>query len=242
MGMKTLLLYEGKDFIAELSNIVIWLVSIAGALMTLYAVYIGYLFATASDESKRKNAKSRLIKIISSVFIVYALAATLGVIKVEFTDIEKSANKEEINTDWSTVEFEYRGYVELKVNVEENERYVTKGFTLYPKEIKIIGSETSLSGLKLENFSFTGKAEDGMSHLGIGECVKNSDGSLTFNYTCRSRVELDDEDVELLVEKKDGGNGWIYGVLAFMDDKGMSYSCLVNVYLIENTVKINMRV
>ena len=80
--------YTGEKFIADLGTLVIWIVSIAGALMTLYAVYIGYLFATASDETKRKAAKERLIKTIASSLIVIALASILSVIKVTFDTVE----------------------------------------------------------------------------------------------------------------------------------------------------------
>ncbi|MBQ7973829.1 MAG: hypothetical protein IJ295_02635 [Clostridia bacterium] len=88
MGMMAQLLaeeeYTGAQFIKELSWLITIIISIAGALMTLYAVYIGYLFATASDEGKRKAAKNRLIKILSSALIIFALASCISVINVTF--------------------------------------------------------------------------------------------------------------------------------------------------------------
>ncbi|MBS7400917.1 MAG: hypothetical protein KIG16_00175 [Eubacteriales bacterium] len=86
MGMTTQLLaaYTGQQFIKDLSWIVVIVVSIAGALSTLYAVYIFYLFMTASDPTKRKAAKDRLIKVFSSTIIIVALAGVLAVLDVIF--------------------------------------------------------------------------------------------------------------------------------------------------------------
>ena len=89
MGMTAqLLAYTGAQFMKELGNIVVMIVSIAAALMTLYAVYIGFLFATASDANKRKAAKDRLIKTVASALIVIALSAVLGVINVNFNTVD----------------------------------------------------------------------------------------------------------------------------------------------------------
>lgn len=86
MGMTSQLLasYTGQQFIKDLSWLVVILVSIAGALCTLYAVYIAYLFFTASDPTKRKAAKDRLIKVASSAIIIFALAGILRVLDVSF--------------------------------------------------------------------------------------------------------------------------------------------------------------
>ncbi|MCQ2382527.1 MAG: hypothetical protein MJ060_01660 [Clostridia bacterium] len=92
MGMTTQLLaqqaYTGDQFMKDLGNIVVILVSIAGALMTLYAVYIAYLFWTATDANKRKAARERLIKTVASSLIVIGLAAVLTVINVRFNAAE----------------------------------------------------------------------------------------------------------------------------------------------------------
>lgn len=92
MGMTTQLLaqqaYTGAQFMKDLGNIVVILVSIAGALMTLYAVYIAYLFWTATDANKRKAARERLIKTVASSLIVIGLAAVLTVINVRFNAAE----------------------------------------------------------------------------------------------------------------------------------------------------------
>jgi len=215
MGMKSQLLYTGNEFMADLSNIVIWLVSIAGALMTLYAVYIGYLFATASDEGKRKTAKSRLIKLISTIFIVYALAATLNVIKVTFTTLEKSKEEDTINTDWTTVEYAYSGNPKFKVDTE-NDPFET-GFVLDPQYLKIDGAEGYLSGAKITGFQFVGEAVYGLNELKEAmSCTQNYDGTLQVRYWCKKESDIE-EDIQIVCEKRNagGGSGWIYGELTF---------------------------
>ena len=54
--------YTGAQFMKDLGWVVVAIVSIAGAFMTVYAIYIAYLFATATDANKRKAAKDRLMK------------------------------------------------------------------------------------------------------------------------------------------------------------------------------------
>lgn len=224
MGMKSQLLYTGNEFMADLSNIVIWLVSIAGALMTLYAVYIGYLFATASDEGKRKTAKSRLIKLISTIFIVYALAATLNVIKVTFTTLEKSTEEDTINTDWTSVEYAYSARPEFIVNTK-NDVFET-GFVLDPQYLKIDGVEGYLSGAKITGFQFVGEAVYGLNELKYEMfCDKNTDGTLKVRYYCKKEDDVK-EDIQIVCEKRNagGGSGWIYGELTFdyNDMKGLA--------------------
>ena len=86
MGMLKQLLAEdsGTKFMSELKWLVVILMSIAGSLCILYAIYIGYLFATATDEGKRRAAKNRLFKVISSGLILVALAFCLNVIDLKF--------------------------------------------------------------------------------------------------------------------------------------------------------------
>ena len=92
MGMIKLLLaqqaYTGDKFKSDLSFLIVVLVSLAGALMTLYAVYIAYIFATATDEGKRRASKERLLKVLGSALIIYALAATIQVINVNFNNVK----------------------------------------------------------------------------------------------------------------------------------------------------------
>lgn len=225
MGMKSQLLYTGNEFMADLSNIVIWLVSIAGALMTLYAVYIGYLFATASDEGKRKTAKSRLIKLISTIFIVYALAATLNVIKVTFTTLEKSKEEDTINTDWTTVEYAYSGNPEFKVNTK-NDPWNTD-FVLDPQCIKLDGVEGGyLSGAKITGFQFVGEAVYGLDQLKERMYfTQKGDGTFQVVFCCKADRDIS-EDIQIVCEERNfgGGSGWIYGELTFdyNDMKGLT--------------------
>ncbi len=88
MGMTLQLLadvYTGNNFIKDLGWLVTIIVTVAGALMTLYAVYIFYLFFTASDPTKRKAAKDRAIKIVSSALIIYVMAAALAALNINWT-------------------------------------------------------------------------------------------------------------------------------------------------------------
>ncbi|MBO4726652.1 MAG: hypothetical protein J5598_03585 [Clostridia bacterium] len=97
--MTTQLLYSGSDFMKDLGWLTTIIVSLAGALMVLYAVYIGFLFATASDANRRKAARERLIKVMASAFIIIALAALLGAINVRFNTIKDDVGNEENTID-----------------------------------------------------------------------------------------------------------------------------------------------
>ena len=87
----------GPAFIEGLYQLVLWILLIAGTLFTLYAVYIGYLFATASDEGKRKAAKTRLMKVLSSALIIYALTTSIKLIEINFSNTKKSGNTNDTN-------------------------------------------------------------------------------------------------------------------------------------------------
>lgn len=95
MGLTLQLLepYTGKKFMSDLGNLVVIIVSAAGALMTLYAIYIAYLFFTASDASKRKAARERLVKTIASMLIIIGLASVLSVINVTFNKAEGNIDR-----------------------------------------------------------------------------------------------------------------------------------------------------
>ncbi len=183
MGMMAQLLYTGNEFMADLTELVIWLVSIAGSLMVIYAVYIGYLFATATDQSKRKAVKDRLIKLISSVFIIFALATVLGVIKVNFTDIERSDDNAKV--DWAKLEYEYVGMPTLTL-----QSGLASPLTLNPGNIRIKDGDT-LTGAKFLSFSFEGTAKDDLNKLLFYQGgaplvqVDSSSGYLTYNFKCK---------------------------------------------------------
>ena len=102
MGMLSQLLAGvndgGTEFVDGLKWLVVVLVSIAGSLCIIYAIYIGYLFATATDDGKRRAAKERLIKVLSSLLIIFALAMCLTVIDVRFTTPEQDGGKTDEGT------------------------------------------------------------------------------------------------------------------------------------------------
>lgn len=130
MGITAQLLegYTGTKFMQELGWLVVVIVSIAGALMTLYAVYIGFLFATASDANKRKAAKDRLIKTVASALIVIALSAVLGVINVNFNTVQ--GNEKKITPRENTVQmrnYTYNGDVIMTLNYKQEQYPVVTG-------------------------------------------------------------------------------------------------------------------
>ncbi len=97
MGMISQLLadsadsYTGKKFMEQLLEFVQYLAAAVSAGLILYAVYIGYLFATASDANKRKAAKDRLVKAVASCLIVIALTSVLVVVgqNLSFTTVKR---------------------------------------------------------------------------------------------------------------------------------------------------------
>lgn len=188
MGIMTQLLYTGEDFIAELSNILVWIISIVGVLMVLYAVYIGYLFATATDESKRRAAKSRLFKILSSVLIVYALAACIKVIDVNFSKVEKSKDDGE-TINWTEIEYEYVGQLQLKLQSGQSNPLVVRPFDLRVKD-----GEAALTNVEFTNFTFMGTAASKLAEImatPTGPVIeRGSNGQLTYNFTCKNISEM----------------------------------------------------
>lgn len=224
MGMMAQLLYTGNEFMADLTELVIWLVSIAGSLMVIYAVYIGYLFATATDQSKRKAVKDRLIKLISSVFIIFALATVLGVIKVNFTEIERSDDNAKV--DWAKLEYEYVGMPTLTL-----QSGLASPFTLNPGNIRIKDGDT-LTGAKFLSFSFEGSAKDDLSKLLIYQGapvvdVNSSSGYLTYNFKCK---DVGSTTYEIKMAGKDEqGNYYVRAMASFAY---ANYSgCFVPVYV-----------
>lgn len=156
MGMVNQLLaseYTGAKFIDELVEVLTMIMAVVGILFILYAVYIAYLFFTASDEGKRKNAKNRLIKVLASVLIVYALAGCLRLIDVNFTSIEKNnttGNSDGIN--WDNINYEYSEIPVLEIATATDG---VKNLTLYASNLKIKDGAT-LGGAKFTSFKFVG--------------------------------------------------------------------------------------
>jgi len=65
------------NLIDEIGIYLIVLFSVVGAAAVGYAIYLGILLAKAEDEGKRKEAKSRIIKTVSGLFIIVILTTTL---------------------------------------------------------------------------------------------------------------------------------------------------------------------
>ncbi len=143
--------YTGAQFIDGLVEVLTMIMAVVGILFILYAVYIAYLFFTASDEGKRKNAKSRLIKVLASVLIVYALAACLRVIDVNFTSIEQNnttGNSDGMN--WDKINYEYSEIPVLTIGTDK-----AYNLNLNAANLKIKGGAT-LGGAKFTSFKFVG--------------------------------------------------------------------------------------
>jgi len=143
--------YTGAKFIDELVEVLTMIMAVVGILFILYAVYIAYLFFTASDEGKRKNAKNRLIKVLASVLIVYALAGCLRVIDVNFTSIEVNNTTGNSNgMNWDKINYEYSEIPVLTISTDK----VYK-LTLNAANLRIKGGAT-LGGAKFTSFKFVG--------------------------------------------------------------------------------------
>ena len=143
--------YTGDTFMSELGDLVVWIVSIAGVLMVLYAVYIGYLFATATDASKRKAARERLLKTIASSLIIIALATVLSVINVTFNKPEggmKGSGSEIVVAS----QFEYVGEPSFIFTCNNNEHKVTGTFKVESKYVMLDGQP--YDGGNKDNFTF----------------------------------------------------------------------------------------
>ncbi|MDR0383827.1 MAG: CHAP domain-containing protein [Christensenellaceae bacterium] len=59
-----------------------------GALAGVYAAYLGFLMGTATDESKRKAAKDRILKVLSSVMCIIVLSVILGTVRFQLSTVE----------------------------------------------------------------------------------------------------------------------------------------------------------
>lgn len=133
LGMMALLLSDnaGATFKQNAITIVFWIVTIAGSLLTVYAIYIGYLFATATDASKRTAAKTRLMKIFSSALCIYALAACLKVIEVNFDPVQGNLNNDKtILEDQSQVGLIYVDPINKITLTEDPEQFFSIRLTV----------------------------------------------------------------------------------------------------------------
>ncbi len=142
MGMTLQLLDKaGDQFKHDLLWLTVIIVSIAGALMTLYAVYIGYLFFTATDANRRKAAKDRAIKVVASTLIVFALVFVLQGIKVSFTDLEteKTAESEDSKQDYPYLSYGSSDSKTCKLGWDND--YESNEFFLFTGEFSLGGND-----------------------------------------------------------------------------------------------------
>ena len=148
--MWQLLAYTGADFKRDLGNLTVIIVGAAGAMMTLYAIYIGFLFATASDPNKRKAARERLIKTVASALIIIGLASVLGAINVRFNRVEGnvSGTNGGGNGNYSS-QYMYSGSIEMPLYNIGN-KYVTGSFKIYSTNIKSDGKNIDPNGTEVQ--------------------------------------------------------------------------------------------
>lgn len=66
-----------RTFIDELKPILQVIFLVVGSVGAIYSFYLGFMIAKAENESKRKEAKSRIIKTLFGVFIIIFLFAML---------------------------------------------------------------------------------------------------------------------------------------------------------------------
>ena len=157
MGMTLELLdnvYTGNNFIKDLGWLVTIIVTVAGALMTLYAVYIFYLFFTASDPTKRKAAKDRVIKIVSSALIIYVMAAALAALNISWTTQtgNYSGPSGESSGLGGESNYTYSGKPEctLKATYQQGGMHIVGEFTLTSTELLGDGSKIDKYGTKIQ--------------------------------------------------------------------------------------------
>ena len=145
LGMMALLLSDngGATFKADALKILFWIFTIVDALLVGYAVYIAFLFATATDAAKRTAAKSRLIKVFSSLLCIIALTMTLKAIDINFDPLQGNlSNNKPIFKDQSDLSLIYTGAVDL-IEITED---ASQNFSI---KLNADGFET-LSGKKID--------------------------------------------------------------------------------------------
>lgn len=176
MGMipQILAAYTGTQFMKDLRWLTVILISIACAFMTLYAVYIGYLFATANDAQKRKAAKDRLFKILGSIFIVVGLFLVLKVIDVSFNKVEGQMPGENNSNEWTTMDFEYTDMPTLSLTRGQKD-----SFKMNPNYLRVKDG-TTLNNVTITNITIAitvvGNSDSGKQTFYIN--------NIELEYTC----------------------------------------------------------
>jgi|GEM_PF-6847556 len=151
MGFTTQLLYTGSEFMHDLGNLTVIIVGAAAGMMTLYAIYIGFLFATASDPGKRKAARERLYKTVASAFIIIGLATVLGVINVRFNKVEGNVSGTNSGSSGNySSQYSYGGSVEMALTYSKWTGKTTGVFTIKSTLIKLDGKNIDSNGTEVQ--------------------------------------------------------------------------------------------
>ncbi len=251
MGITLQLLapYTGQKFIQDLSWLVVILVSIAGALSTLYAVYIAYLFFTASDPTKRKAAKDRFIKVISSSIIIVALAGILGALDVTFVE-QKGNYTGPVAGDGGVVyanNYAYDGSAEMMLtgNQYNGKITATGSFTIYTIYIKGDGAQVDKYGdkVKIKSCSVVTPTDWPGANLALTELSVNADtfmdttgaeingAEIKFSITTKSNMYA----AQIPVVKSDKGNIITVAVeCVYIQNQMQSFTVYIPVYLSSN--------
>ena len=121
----------GATFKADALKILFWIFTIVDALLVGYAVYIAFLFATATDAAKRTAAKSRLIKVFSSLLCIIALTMTLKAIDINFDPVQGNLNNDKtILEDQSQVGLIYVDPINKITLTEDPEQFFSIRLTV----------------------------------------------------------------------------------------------------------------
>ena len=96
MEFNNLLLAE-KTFNEDLLEIISYIAIIFGGLVTLYALYLAYAMATASDAGRRAEAKKRVINSIAIVLILIALVGMLKIMDTKTTTVSATGYEMKIS-------------------------------------------------------------------------------------------------------------------------------------------------
>jgi len=67
----------GQEMLAEIQPILLAILSLVGAVAVGYAIFLGASLAKAEDESRRRQAKSRITKTLAGLFIIVILCTTM---------------------------------------------------------------------------------------------------------------------------------------------------------------------
>ena len=233
MGMISQLLaaYTGNDFMRELKDVLILIFGAAGALCTLYAIYIGYLFATASDEAKRRTAKNRFIKILSTALIIVALAFVMGGMNLTFTETGggSGSGSDDLMSGLDKYEKSSTIYNE-KIGKKTVAPGKTISFEIDPSNIYNTDTKASISGAKFKSFVLVGISSELKNVLDDTDAVKvDTKGKLTYTHRFPTYSNDDAKNVVINYYKeaqKDDGKKYWKGMAEFEKD-GASFTVAV---------------